>query len=393
MKERVLLIDDNAFSAVYLEELIGQQYQIEHCLDGETGVASALAVPPAIVLMDVEMPGMDGYQACRLIKQSGAIQLVPVLFVSARIETSDRLAGYEAGGDDYITKPFDPDELVRKIEALLRTSKKNRELQEQASTATQTALTAISSVGDIGIIMRFLNEMVSCLDFNSVTECIFRTMDGFGLDVSLQLRHGEESLSRSREGICSPLEISVLKNMAICDRIVDLGNRSAFNFPRVTIIVKNMPKANSDLYGRTKDNLATIAESIDVHLRSLELIDGALQRGDTLLRMLQTTVGTLREIDQRYRTQRATSSSLLNNLVNDIENAFVHLGLTEGQERFLQTTLRTAVDQAQALYDQELEVDNTMKSLNENLDSVLSQEIHGLCTGPTIEEGTRVELF
>jgi CheY-like chemotaxis protein len=392
VQETLLLIDDNEFAAIYLEEFFGDKYKLIHCFDGESGFASALKSKPSLILMDVEMPGMNGYDACRLIKKSPATHEIPVIFVSAKIDPADRLAGYEAGGDDYVTKPFMPDVMIRKIEALLRRSQKNRELTEAAQLAQTTAMTAISTVGDVGVIMRFLGELVSCLDFSSVAACVFRTMESFGLDISLQLRQGNDSVSRSSQGICSPLEVSVLTNMATCGRIVDLGRRSAFNFPRASIIVRDMPKENSDLYGRIKDNLATIVESVDAHLQSLELIDGALQRGDTLMRMLQTTVGTLHDIDSRYRKQRVASSQILNTLIHEIEESFVHLGLTEGQEHFLQTTLRNAVDQAQALFDQELEVDNTMKSLNENLDSFLSQEVESLKAESDLEE-SRIELF
>lgn len=391
-KELILVVDDNEFSAVYIEELLGDRYQVASVSDGELGVATAIALKPSLVLMDVEMPGMDGYAACQRIKEASETRDIPVLFVSAKVEPSDRLAGYEVGGDDYITKPFTPNELVHKIDVLLRYVHKNRSLTDQANEAVSTAMTAMSTVGDVGVIMRFLNELVSCLDYDAVMNAVFQTMSSFGLSGSVQLRNDKTVVSRSSEGLCSPLEESVLSNMATCARIVDVGHRSAFNFPCVTIIVRDMPKHEPEHYGRIKDNMATIAESVDVHIRSLALIDGALRRGDTLLRLLQRTVGSLQEIDQSYRRQRAESSQILNDLVHQIENSFVHLGLTEGQERFLQNTLRNAVDQSQSLSVAEIEADQAMKALNTDLGRCLSGELAGLQNNP-VEEGNRIELF
>lgn len=401
MTPRILIVDDNDFGAIYLEGLIGDKFKLEHCLHGEDGVKAAMANPPSLILMDVEMPGMDGYTACRLLKQAPATREVPIIFVSARIETADRLAGYEAGGDDYITKPFDPDELTRKVDVLLRNIRHKQELQQQMQWATNTAMTAMSSVGDSGVIMRFLRELMSCLDFSSVADCILRTMDDFGLDTSLQLRDGEQRLSRSKDGDCSPLEESVLNNMASCARIVDLSSRSAFNYPRATIIVRSMPKDNPELYGRIKDNLANVAEAVDVHLAALSRVKLALNRGDKLLALLQRNMGTLREIESRYRVQRAASSQILNALVSDIEASFINLGLTEDQERRLQNRVRDAIEESQNLYAQELEADDTMRNLNEAFDKALQEETALLATietaAPTPEpqpaSDSSVELF
>ncbi|MBS1129679.1 MAG: response regulator receiver protein [Proteobacteria bacterium] len=374
MKHKILIIDDSDFTAIYLEGLVGDKYAIEHCLDGESGVSAAISNPPNIILMDVEMPGMDGYTACRLLRQQSITLDIPIIFLSARVEPADRLAGYEVGGDDYVTKPFDPDELSRKIDVLLRNVETKRELARQVQWATNTAMTAMSSVGDSGIIMRFLREMMGCLDFQSVASCLLRSMETFGLDTSLQLRDGTESFSCSRNGICSPLEESVLNNMQSCARIVDLGSRSAFNYPHVTIIVKSMPRDTPELYGRIKDNLASIAEAVDVHLSSLERVKSALKRGDLLLDLLRKNMASLHDIEDRYRIQRAASSQILNALVADIEASFINLGLTEDQERRLQDRVRDAVDESQNLYAQEIEADGAMRALSQEFEVVLKQE-------------------
>lgn len=375
MKQRILIIDDSDFTAILLEGLLGDDYEVEYCTDGESGVAAAVKSPPNLILMDVEMPGMDGYEACRLLRRTPATERLPIIFISAHTEAADRLAGYEAGGEDYITKPFDAAELSRKIEVVLRSHQHNQALAAQLDEATSTARAAISNVGDVGIIMRFLSELVACLDTNTMADCLLRTMDRFGLDASFQIRLGGESLSRSRQGVCSPLEESVLKNMETCARIVDLGARTAVNFPRISIIVKAMPVDNPDLYGRIKDNLATIADAADVHLQSLQLVRSAITRGDTLLALFRKSMDKLREIEGNYRVQRSASSQILNSLVMEIERSFVSLGLTEDQEKHLQTMVRDAIEQAQSLYDQEIEVDETMRALTQDLDAVLRDEI------------------
>ncbi len=374
MSQKILIIDDADFTAIYIEGLIGDQYQIIHALDGASGVAEATRHLPDLILMDVEMPEMDGYEACRLIKQAARTAEIPVIFLSARVGDDDRLAGYEAGGEDYITKPFSPDELKRKIELAFRDLALRKALHRQLENATQTAMTAMSSMGDIGIIMRLMRNMQRCLDLKTLGESVQEAMHGFSLQFSFQLRDEQDILSLTSDGPCSPLEASVLGNMQHCARIVDLGNRSAFNYPGCSIIVKEMPLHDPDLYGRIKDNIAIVAEAVDIHILYLSSIKAALKRGEMLLGLLNRSMDGLRTIEQGYRTQRVASSRIFNQLVEGIEGSFVSLGLTEDQEALLQHRLRDALAQNETLFSQELVVDQLMTSLTESLQSVLNEE-------------------
>lgn len=382
MNPRILIIDDADFTAIYLEGLIGDQYQMAHELDGTRGVAEATRSLPDLILMDVEMPGMDGYAACRLLKQSPRTAEIPVIFLSARIGAEDRLAGYEAGGDDYITKPFLPDELKLKIALAFRNLAQRKQLSWQVADATQTAMTAMSSMGDFGIIMRLMRQMQRCLDLKTLAETVQEAMGSFGLEHSLQLRDDQETLSLTSGGPCSPLEESVLGNMRSCGRIVDLGNRSSFNYPGCSIIVKSMPRNNPELYGRIKDNIAIMAEAVDIHIVYLNSIRAALRRGEVLLGLLNQSMDGLRTVEQGYRIQRAASSQIFSQLIEGIERSFVSLGLTEDQEAQLQHRLRDALAQNEALFGKELAIDHLMHSLTESLDKVLKEENRILMPSP-----------
>lgn len=391
MKNVIFVIDDDDFTAIHVESIIDEQYVIQHFPGAEAGIAAVSESPPSLILMDVNMPVMDGYAACRALKKNPQTHDIPVIFLSGLTQVEDRLAGYEAGGDDYITKPFDPEELRSKIDVVLRNFRENRELRKQASYATDMAMTAMSAVGDSGVILRFLREMLACLDLGSLNDVFFRTMDELGRDASIQLRDRTTFLSRSREGFCSPLEEAVLTNMARCGRIVDLGTRTAFNHKHVSIIIKDMPVDAPVLYGRIKDNMATVAEAIDVHLQSLEVVNEALTRGDIQMQILQRTTSAIRQIEESYREQREASSKILNELAENVEDSFIHLGLTENQERFIQNMVRNAVDQAQSLYDQAIEVETIMEQINQDMGQAMQQEIHGMVEASDNEN--RIELF
>ncbi len=117
-KMRVLVVDDDPnigqLIRLYLEKE-GFEAQVE--MRGDDGLAAFRSNPPHIVLLDLMLPGMDGWQVCREIRK---ISSIPIIMLTAKDETFDKVLGLELGADDYVTKPFDPKELIARIKAVLR---------------------------------------------------------------------------------------------------------------------------------------------------------------------------------------------------------------------------------------------------------------------------------
>ncbi len=119
-EHRILLVDDNATNLAILEEMLEDDYQIATSASGEEALALAPEFEPSLILLDVMMPGMDGYETCRRLRTHGALRHTKVIMVSAKAMVSERIEGYKAGADDYVTKPFDQEELLAKVKVYLR---------------------------------------------------------------------------------------------------------------------------------------------------------------------------------------------------------------------------------------------------------------------------------
>jgi DNA-binding NarL/FixJ family response regulator len=117
----VLVVDDDASQRALLRELLQRiGLDIVEAEDGETALRSAARQPPSLVLLEVQLPRIGGYEVCHELRERYGDDL-PIVFVSGtRTEPGDRAAGIMLGADDYITKPFDPDELLARIRRLLR---------------------------------------------------------------------------------------------------------------------------------------------------------------------------------------------------------------------------------------------------------------------------------
>lgn len=119
MKKRVLLVEDEAGLIVALtDRLIAEGYDIETAVDGEQGLLRATNEPYDLIILDVMLPRRSGFDVCRDLRQRGV--QTPVLMLTARGQVVDRVIGLKLGADDYLVKPFEPIELLARMEALLR---------------------------------------------------------------------------------------------------------------------------------------------------------------------------------------------------------------------------------------------------------------------------------
>jgi len=124
MNERILIIeDDEEISKVIQRGLQLEGYKVEAALDGESGLGLARSWFPDLVILDLMLPGIDGLEVCSRLRATSA---VPILILTAKESTQDRVDGLDAGADDYLVKPFELDELQARVRALLRRTQQDR---------------------------------------------------------------------------------------------------------------------------------------------------------------------------------------------------------------------------------------------------------------------------
>jgi DNA-binding response OmpR family regulator len=119
MAKLILVIDDGPEQRRFLERVLSAAgYRVVTAPDGEAGKATAHSLRPDLVLLDVMMPGMNGYQVCRALKADPATADRPILVLTAKDQPADRFWAREVGADDFVTKPVDLPDLIRRIEEL-----------------------------------------------------------------------------------------------------------------------------------------------------------------------------------------------------------------------------------------------------------------------------------
>jgi two-component system, sensor histidine kinase and response regulator len=128
----ILIVDDTPNNLRFLSDLLGKAgYSVRKVISGEMGLEAAQIDPPDLILLDIKMPGLNGYKVCDRLKTSERTHDIPVIFLSAMDEELDKVMAFEAGGVDYITKPFQVVEVLVRIETHLQVSRLRKALQQQ----------------------------------------------------------------------------------------------------------------------------------------------------------------------------------------------------------------------------------------------------------------------
>lgn len=114
--EYILAVDDTPASLRLLTDILTSEgYEVRSAINGELALSAAITEPPQLILLDINMPGMDGFEVCSRMKQYSGLADVPIIFVSALSELTDKIKGFEIGGVDYVTKPFQREELLARV--------------------------------------------------------------------------------------------------------------------------------------------------------------------------------------------------------------------------------------------------------------------------------------
>ena len=142
MTARILIVDDVPANTHLLEaKLVAEYYQVNSARDGFDALSIARAWQPDLILLDVMMPGMDGFECCRCLKDDAVTLHIPIIMVTALGELDERLRGLEAGADDFLTKPVDYDTLIARVRGLVRLKRLLDEWRARGDTARALGLT------------------------------------------------------------------------------------------------------------------------------------------------------------------------------------------------------------------------------------------------------------
>jgi len=367
----ILVIDDDSVARKVIgKSLDGPEFNLRFAEDGETGLEAAFEQTPDIIILDVEMPGLNGYEVCINLRDDPLTVDVPVIFLSSHGDLRARMQGYEVGGNDYLVKPFEAPDLAAKINVLAKYSHNKQELKQQYDIAQQTAFTAMSASSELGEVMLFVERSYELHSFDDLALSLFNVTDRLNLNCALLVMADEENLWFSSDGTVSPLEQELVVMSDRNKRFVDFGARTIVHFSDVSILSRNMPLDDPERYGRIKDLLPVLLAVVNAKANTLK----------TELLVEQQSIGLQQSIKEMRSDffyfangmieSQKQSEEIFRSLINALTVDFLKLGLEEDQEDYVIHQIEHSIDEALEQSDSREKLYFTLKRVHDNIKTI-----------------------
>ena len=248
----ILAVDDDKISQKMIARALSDEdYALSFADDGVQGLQAAVDQLPDIIILDVEMPGMNGYEVCEKLKNQPSTQNIPVVFLSSHSTLRERMQGYEVGADDYLVKPFEKADLIAKIRILARYLEDQKALLSEIDLAQKTAHIAMTGSSELGIAMQFVERSYALHNFNDLGVSLLHICQQFQLNCTLMIISETEPVWISIDEAIKPLEKEMIEMVDRKQRFVDFGSRTIINFHNLSLLVKNMPLDDMAIASRT----------------------------------------------------------------------------------------------------------------------------------------------
>lgn len=346
-KKTVLIVDDSAIDIQFVLQNIKDEYAVLAATSGQAALEMVNnGSIPDVILMDVMMPEMDGYETCRQFKQNEFTKDIDVIFVSAHDSAEEKMTGYEAGGSDYLIKPVNSDELLHKVNLSIERigSRQSRESEKEGAMLLQNIL--MNSAGELGVILNFMKESFSKNGIDQMAELLLSTTAQYDLNCVAQIRSCDDEVTLSSDGSTSPLELELVTR-SDGDRLKEYGKRLLVCYPNCTLLVKNLPiEDETDMAGRLRDHLAIIISSVHEQVKTIDLTNANSRRKDEIYELVSEYRQTLDTVRQEQIELRKGTVLISDRMMANIETSFSLLHLTDEQEENLIEIAQTGVNEA-----------------------------------------------
>lgn len=347
------LVDDNQIQRRLLSAMLEQSYDVVAFESGEALLTALVANQGFdLVLLDIEMNGIDGYETCRQLRMLPGCDQLPVIYVSAHDTAPERVAAYQAGGDDFIVKPVAVHELQHKVGATLQQRAEVSALADQSRMAQQVAFTAMTSMGELGVLMDFMRHSAACTGPEAIADSLLAALEAYGLHGVVQVRSRQGALDKSNIPQATSLQTAVMASLRDMGRIFVFGSRGIVNYDCISLLVHNLPIDDEERLGRLRDNLALLAEAAETRLAGIEAVNtlSILQADATqTLTALRTL---LSEAAQRMHVARQQNQHHTVELLDSLARLVDSYQMTQIQRDTMREMIEEGIDESLRLHDE-----------------------------------------
>ncbi len=365
---KIMIVDDDPVVSFMLGALLTKSgYEIVELASGEDCLARVDSLQPDVIFLDIEMPGIDGYETCMQLRAREETRDLMIIFLSARDNIESRLAAFDVGGDDFIAKPFVGDEVCRKAHVAVRLKQARKQLLLEKNLANSDTLLALTSLEETNIVLKFTRSSLRCHSLESLATLTVNTLRDCGLTSHVQIRSNYSTLTITANGQASPLDASVIELSKGQGRIFQFKRRMIVNYDSISILVIDLPIEDSLAVGRIRDYVAIMCESGEDAIANILLRMDDNARAAELQEIVVATQAVLAKLQTSYRSLQYDTRCGLDLFTQKLQDIYASLGLLESQEATINGVFRGAVRDISRILDKGLSVDEDFQRVIERL--------------------------
>lgn len=333
----ILVVDDDESISMLLVATLSMKYNAVAAMSGKEALEYCVKEKPSAILLDINLGDIDGREVCRHLKETYKKQTPPIIFISGDDSEQSIISCFEHGADDFIAKPFSAEQVVGKIDALLRYDMMIHSLKSQSDELSELINTSMSQASSYGSVLQVVKNLNTCDSEQAMAELIFGYLKNQGLTSSIYFTSAHStSCFDQKSGICSPILKEVFELAHNRKRLNRLGSRLITSDLHCSILVMNPPNEDDEEYGVFIDIIAVLIEALEARylafLREQEL------------RSLHTELSdVIHELQVSVEDVRAKKQKLIDDIVLQISLSFHELDLSEEQEIFFSKMLENTV--------------------------------------------------
>ncbi|MCF2900169.1 response regulator [Pseudoalteromonas sp. MEBiC 03607] len=372
--KRILAVDDEPFNLEIIEEIFEDlDFELKMVNSGPECLNVVEEFAPQVILLDVSMPQMSGYEVCRKLKENPSTEKIIVMFVSARGTVEERMEGYSAGAEDYIVKPFSHQELKLKLLNLNQVLIEKEALEQQVEDATSTAFNAMANSSEMGQIVNYIEHIGSIESERELGKAFLNCLKSFDLQSNVEFRLGTHVEHFSVTGVCSPIVIELFDMLKRKGRLHEFSNRILVNYDMISLLILNMPEQDPDKHGRIRDHICFLVSVTEQQLKAIitkkELLKQQQQLNEAVSNVHRKFTGLIKLLDDN----RISNEAVFKQLQEDLEQRIPTMGLDEDQEIFIYQKVDETIQNSVAREESVKGVKSAFHEIENDLSQLLTR--------------------
>ncbi|HDY92331.1 MAG TPA: response regulator [Pseudoalteromonas sp.] len=369
---KILAVDDEPFNLEIIEEILEElDFELQVATSGPECLNMVEGYMPQVILLDVSMPQMNGYEVCKALKANQNTAHIIVVFVSARGTVEERMEGYSVGAEDYIVKPFGHDELKSKLKNLNQVLVEKQSLEKQVEDATSTAFNAMANSSEMGQIVNYVENIGFINDPQELGKALIDCLQSFDLQSNVEFRESNEISHFALNGVCSPIVVELFEMLKNKGRLHEFSHRILVNYELISLLILNMPDHDPDKHGRIRDHVCFIVSVTEQQLRAITT-KKMLEAQQAKLNAVASTVHSkFHGLISLLNDNRQNNEKVFKQLQEELEERIPTMGLDEDQEVFIYKKVDETIQNSVAREESVVQVKAAFAEIEQDLSLLL----------------------